>query len=50
MIFILIQIKSDIKTNNHELLKTIWEHKKIKEKKIFTCSAEQSGAQVLFID
>jgi hypothetical protein len=43
-------IKFDINTNNDELLKTIWEHKKIKEKKIFTCSAEQSGAQVLFID
>jgi hypothetical protein len=50
MIFILIQIKFDINTNNDELLKTIWEHKKIKEKKIFTCSAQQCGAQAFFID
>jgi hypothetical protein len=33
MIFILIQIKFDIDMNNDELLKTIWEHKKKKEKK-----------------
>jgi hypothetical protein len=32
MIFILIQIKFDINTNNDELLETIWEHKKIKRK------------------
>ncbi len=44
------QIKFDINTNNDELLRTIWEHKKIKEKKIFTCNAQQCGAQVLFID
>jgi hypothetical protein len=50
MIFILIQIKFDINTNNDELLRTICEHKKRKEKKIFTCRAQQCGAQVLFID
>jgi len=31
MIFILIQIKFDIDTNNYKLLQTMWEHKK-KEK------------------
>jgi hypothetical protein len=32
-IFILILIKFDIDINNDELLETIWEHKKTKEKK-----------------
>jgi hypothetical protein len=49
MILILIQIKFDINTTNDELLKTIQEHKKIQEKKIFTC-AKQCGAEVLLID
>ncbi len=32
MIFILSQIKFDIDINNDELLKTIWEHKKRKNR------------------
>jgi hypothetical protein len=31
MIFILIQIKFEIDTNNDELLNTIWEHKTMKK-------------------
>jgi hypothetical protein len=34
MKFILIQIKLNIDTNNNELFKTIWKHKKRKENKI----------------
>jgi hypothetical protein len=33
MIFILIQIKFDVKRNNDELLENIWEHKGKKKKK-----------------
>ncbi len=50
MVFILIQIKFDIATNNDELLKTIPKHKKEikKEKKklIITSSVRQDGAQI----
>ncbi len=51
MIFIFIQIKFDIDTNNDKLLKTsIWKHKKWEgnksEKFIVTGSGQQRGAQV----
>ncbi len=46
MVFILIQIKFDIDTNNDELLETIPKHKKERKKLIITRSVWQHGAQI----
>lgn len=44
MVFILIQIKFDIDTNNDELLETIPKHKKERKKLIITSSVRQHGS------
>ncbi len=48
MICLLIETKFDININNHELIKTIWEHKIKKElfPLIISGSVKQCGAQV----
>jgi hypothetical protein len=44
VVFILIQIKFDIDTNNDELLETIPKHKKERKKLIITSSVRQHGS------
>jgi hypothetical protein len=46
VVFILIQIKFDIDTNNDELLETISKHKNERKKLIITSSVRQHGAQI----
>jgi len=46
VVFILIQIKFDIDTNNDELLETISKHRNERKKLIITSSVRQHGAQI----